>query len=221
MKFAVAIDGPSGAGKSTIAKELAKRLNLTYVDTGALYRCIGLYFLRTGVDLGDPEEVARGLSEISVDLGYGPTGQEVFLSGENVTREIRRQEVSQMASRASVLEPVRAFLFQMQVDMARIHDVIMDGRDIGTVVLPEARVKIFLTASPEERARRRCAQLAAQGEPAEFQAVLSEIEQRDRRDQNRAVAPLRAAEDAVVVDSTGEAPEETLERLAALIRARR
>lgn len=199
----IAIDGPSGAGKSTLAKALAAKLNFLYVDTGAIYRTIALYFLRKGIDPGQGKEVLEHLPEIRVALHYGGDGlQHMFLNDEDVTGEIRLPEVSRYASAVSAYPRVRAFLLQMQRDLAQNGNVVMDGRDIGTVVLPDADVKIFLTASPGARARRRFAELVQRGTPEPLEQVLSEIQQRDWDDIHREAAPLRKAEDAVEVDTT-------------------
>ena len=200
--IAIAIDGPSGAGKSTIARACAKKLGFIYVDTGALYRSIGLYALRQNVDTADADAVTALLPAITVDLGYRGDEQRVYLNGEDVSEEIRRPPVSMAASNVSAHPPVRAFLLDLQLDMAKRLNVIMDGRDIGTVVLPDATVKIFLTASPEARAKRRYDELIGRGETVDYDALLEEIIQRDYNDSHRERAPLRQADDAVLVDTT-------------------
>ncbi len=201
--ISIAIDGPSGAGKSTLAKALAAKLNFLYVDTGAIYRTIALYVSHREIDPGQEKEVLDLLLDIHVELRYSSDGlQHMFLNGEDVTGEIRLPEVSKYASAVSAYPGVRAFLLQMQRDLAGKGNVVMDGRDIGTVVLPDADVKIFLTASPEARARRRCAELEQRGTPEPFEQVLSEIQQRDWDDIHRETAPLRKAEDAIEVDTT-------------------
>lgn len=201
--ISIAIDGPSGAGKSTLAKALAAKLNFLYVDTGAIYRTIALYVSRREIDPEQAEEVLALLPDIHVELRYSSDGlQHMFLNGEDVTGDIRLPEVSKYASTVSAYPGVRAFLLQMQRDLAEKGNVVMDGRDIGTVVLPDADVKIFLTASPEARARRRCAELEQRGTPEPLAQVLSEIQQRDWDDIHRETAPLRKAEDAVEVDTT-------------------
>lgn len=199
----IAIDGPSGAGKSTLAKKLAERLGFVYVDTGAIYRTIGLRALHSGTDPRDAAAVGDMLENVHLEIRYGEDGlQHMILDGEDVTEEIRLPEVSRYASQVSAHPCVRDYLLEMQRSLARTHSVIMDGRDIGTVVLPEADVKIFLTAAPEERARRRCRELEQRGTPQPYEEVLSDIRERDKNDMERPVAPLRQAEDAVLVDTT-------------------
>ena len=217
----IAIDGPSGAGKSTLAKALAARLGFLYVDTGAIYRTVGLYVARQGGDCGDPQQVLPRLPELQLSLTYGADGlQHMLLAGEDVTQAIRENQVSRYASQVSAYPAVRAFLLEMQRNLARTHDVIMDGRDIGTVVLPQADLKIFLTASVEERARRRCRELELRGTPEPYEKVLADIQQRDYNDTHRAAAPLRQAEDAVLLDSTHLDFDGTLQAVEALIRER-
>ncbi|MBD5147843.1 MAG: (d)CMP kinase [Oscillibacter sp.] len=217
----VAVDGPSGAGKSTLARSLAEKLGYLYVDTGAIYRTIGCYVFRRGLNPKDGEAVAAALPDIRVELAYGEDGlQRMRLNGEDVTEAIRLPEISLYASAVSAHPAVRAFLLDMQRDFARRNSVIMDGRDIGTVVLPEAEVKIFLTASPEARARRRCRELELRGTPEPFEQVLKEIEERDWNDTHRAVAPLRQAEDAVLLDTTALNFEESQAALLRIIRER-
>ncbi|MBD5148330.1 MAG: (d)CMP kinase [Oscillibacter sp.] len=217
----VAVDGPSGAGKSTLARSLAEKLGYLYVDTGAIYRTIGCYVFRRGLDPKDGEAVAAALPDIRVELAYGEDGlQRMRLNGEDVTEAIRLPEISLYASAVSAHPAVRAFLLDMQRDLARRNSVIMDGRDIGTVVLPDAEVKIFLTASPEARARRRCRELELRGTPEPFEQVLKEIEERDWNDTHRAVAPLRQAEDAVLLDTTALNFEESQAALLRIIRER-
>lgn len=199
----IAIDGPSGAGKSTLAKALAQELGFLYVDTGAIYRTVGLAALERGIDPADADGVAALLPELSITMAYGEDGlQHMTLNGRDVTQAIRRNEVSAAASKAAAIPAVRAFLLEMQRRAAREHDVIMDGRDIGTVVLPEADLKIYLTAAPEARAERRCRELWERGQQADYEQVLAEVVERDRRDTQRETAPLRQAEDAVVADTT-------------------
>ena len=216
----IAIDGPSGAGKSTLARQAAKVLGFLYVDTGAIYRTLGLMALEKGVDPADPEAVQALLPQADIRLGYdsGDGLQHMYLCGRDVTEDIRRPEVSKAASSVSAIQPVRDFLLETQRELARQHDVVMDGRDIGTVVLPQADVKIFLTASPEARARRRCAELEQRGIPQDLETVLAEIVERDRRDTTREAAPLRQAEDAVLVDTTKLDLPESLEALLAAVR---
>lgn len=218
--IAVAIDGPAGAGKSSVARSAAKKLGYLYADTGALYRAVGLYMQEHGVDFTCPEDIAAVAQqgEITVELAFQPDGQHVFLCGDDVTGKIRTPEVSMAASRVSAVPAVRKLLFQLQRDMALKNNVLMDGRDIGTVVLPDAQVKVFLTASPEERARRRCAELQEKGTPAEYETVLQEIRQRDEQDMNREIAPLKAAPDAVLLDTSELSFDEVVDRLIAIIR---
>lgn len=202
--FAVAIDGPSGAGKSTLSRAVAKELGILYVDTGAIYRTVGYHTFSKGLSLDEAaEKVASLFDEIHIEMRYGAEGlQRMFLNGTDVTAEIRLPQISMYASRVSALPEVRAFLLEMQRRLARENSVIMDGRDIGTVVLPDAEVKIFLTASAEIRAKRRCAELEVRGTSEPYEEVLRQIEERDYNDTHRAAAPLRAAEDAVTVDTT-------------------
>ena len=201
--ISIAIDGPSGAGKSTLAKSVSKELGYLYVDTGAIYRTIGYGVYRRGVDPKDGEAVAALLPEFEIGLTYGDDGlQHMTLNGEDVTEQIRLPEVSLCASAVSAHPAVRAHLLEMQRKLAREHNVVMDGRDIGTVVLPDATVKIFLTASVEERARRRCRELEQRGTPEPYEKVLEEMRQRDYDDSHRAAAPLKQAADAVLLDTT-------------------
>ena len=217
----VAIDGPSGAGKSTLARSAAAELGYLYVDTGAIYRTIGYYAHANHIDPKDEQAVASALPQVRVELTYGDDGlQHMLLNGQDVTKEIRLPEISLCASAVSAHPGVRAFLLEMQRELARTHNVIMDGRDIGTVVLPDADVKIFLTASPEARARRRMLELEQRGTPEPYEKILKEIEQRDWDDSHRATAPLRQAEDAVLLDTTELNFEESREALLKLIRER-
>lgn len=199
---AVAIDGPSGAGKSTIAKLLAKELQFIYVDTGALYRAIGYMALRRGISLQDAAGIEALLPDLRLEIRYMDGSQRVLVNGEDVSDKIRTPEVSMAASAVSSLPAVRRFLLDLQRDMAKTNNVIMDGRDIGTVVLPDARVKIFLTASAEVRARRRFEELKEKGVPTTYDEVLADMEKRDYDDSHRAAAPLKAAEDAILVDTS-------------------
>lgn len=217
---AIAIDGPAGAGKSTIAKQLAKDLGYIYVDTGALYRAVGYYMDKQGVDLGAEDQVVPRLGELTAELKYIDGEQRVLVNGEDVTQKIRTPKMSMAASKVSALPAVRDFLFELQRKIARENDVIMDGRDIGTVVLPDAQVKIYLTASPQERARRRHAELLQKGEKASFEEVLADIVERDYNDSHRAVAPLRQAQDAILVDTTHLDLEKAVERIHQLIKER-
>ena len=218
MAINVAIDGPGGAGKSTISKRAAKELGFLYVDTGALYRAVGLNAMRTGADLNDTESIEKSLDGISVDLKYENGEQAVLLNGENVSSLIRTPEASMAASAVSAVPAVRKFLFSLQQNIAAKNNCIMDGRDIGTVVLPNAQVKIFLTASPEERAMRRYKELVEKGENVEYENVLAELKQRDYNDSHRALAPLKPAEDSVLVDTTGLDLEESVEKIIKMIK---
>ena len=198
----IAIDGPSGAGKSTLAKRLAKELGYIYVDTGAMYRSIGLYALRRGVDPKNADAVQALLPGIELGIQLQDGAQHVYLNGEDVSTDIRAEAVGMAASAVSAHPAVRAFLLDTQRNLAKGQNILMDGRDIGTVVLPDATVKIFLTASPEARAERRRKELEEKGQPADFATVLADIQQRDYQDIHRAVAPLKQAQDAVLVDSS-------------------
>ncbi|WP_406544870.1 (d)CMP kinase [Pseudobutyrivibrio sp.] len=202
MAMNVAIDGPAGAGKSTIAKAIAAKMGYVYVDTGAMYRAMALYFLRAGIDSNDEEKISSVVDDISVSIKYEDGAQHVILNGEDVTGLIRTEEVGNMASASSVYAPVRSKLVALQQELAKTTDVIMDGRDIGTVVLPNADVKIFLTASVECRAKRRFDELVAKGMEADFDKIAKDIEERDYRDSHREISPLKQAEDAILVDSS-------------------
>ena len=202
-KVSIAIDGPAGAGKSTIARRLASELGYYYVDTGAIYRTVAYFLDLLGISPKDVDGVERYIDELTVDMEYDQDGkQHMLMNGMDVTDEIRTQDIGQKASLVSAHAIVRDMLLDMQRDMAIKYNVIMDGRDIGTVVLPKATVKIFLTASAEVRAERRTKELLAKGQKAEFQTVLKEIQQRDYQDSNRAVAPLKQAKDAILLDTS-------------------
>lgn len=217
----IAIDGPSGAGKSTLARALAKALGYLYVDTGAIYRTVGLQASRTGVDPEDRDGVVALLPGLDIRLGYGEDGvQRMFLNGEDVSQAIRQHEISRYASGVSALPEVRAFLLDRQRQLAAEHDVVMDGRDIGTVVLPQADVKIFLTAAPEARARRRWLELQQRGDQTDYETVLRDVIDRDEKDTNRATAPLRQAEDAVLADTTQLDLEQSLDLLISIAKER-
>ncbi len=217
----VAIDGPSGAGKSTLARSAAGKLGFVYVDTGAIYRTIGLYVFQNHIDPEDGEAVPAALESIYVDLRYDGEGrQQMLLNGRDVSQDIRLPEISRFASAVSALPAVRAHLLELQRALGRVHNVIMDGRDIGTVVLPDAEVKIYLTAAPQARAERRCRELEQRGTPQPFEEVLRDIEARDWRDTHRAAAPLRKAEDAVLLDTTGLDFQESEAALLDIIRER-
>ena len=219
--YSIAVDGPSGAGKSTLAKALARELNIIYVDTGAIYRTIGLEVFRRGLDPKNEAEVSAILPELSIRMEYEDDGlQHMFLNGEDVTADIRLPSISLYASDVSALPAVRAFLLEMQRELARRNCVIMDGRDIGTVVLPDAEVKIYLTASAEERAKRRFLELAARGAGKTYQEVLEEQRLRDDNDMHRAIAPLKPAEDSVIVDTTELDFEQSKQAALSIIRER-
>ncbi len=211
---------PCRGGKSSVAKAAAKELGFVYVDTGALYRTIALYVLRQGVDPKEREQVEALLPQIQIGMEYTEQGQKMLLNGEDVTGLIRTPEVSMAGSPVSAIPAVRAFLLQLQRDLAQRNNVLMDGRDIGTVVLPQAQLKIFLTASPEERARRRVHQLEGDGQKADYASILRDIQQRDYQDSHRETAPLRPAEDSILVDTSHNTFEESVERLVQLVRER-
>ena len=220
--FKIAIDGPAGAGKSTIAKLAARELGIVYVDTGAMYRAIGLAAIRKGINPGtDISRVEELLLDISVEITHGEGGQSVFLNGEDVSVDIRLPEVSVAASDASKIPKVREKLLQLQRSLAEKTDVIMDGRDIGTVVLPDAQLKIFLTASVDERAMRRYRELAEKGIDCDFDDVKNEMIYRDKNDSERKIAPLKPAEDSVIFDSTGLSLDECVKEIMSIIRKSR
>ena len=208
--YKIAIDGPGGAGKSTVAKALASKLGITYVDTGALYRTVGLYTKERGVDPKDEAGVSALLDTLNIRMTYEDGVQHLYLNGRDVGDSIRTQEISMYASAVSAHPAVRAFLLATQRDIAKTQSIVMDGRDIGTVIFPDAEVKIFLTASPENRAQRRYDELIAKGQNADYETVLAEIKTRDHNDSTRAVAPLRPAEDAVLLDNTGFTVEQSV-----------
>lgn len=217
--ISVAIDGPSGAGKSSMARRLAADLGYTYVDTGAMYRAIGLYVRRAGADTKDPAAVEALLPRIQLDIRLQDGAQHILLNGEDVTEAVRAEEIGMAASDVSAYPAVRGFLLDTQRNLAASRDVLMDGRDIGTVVLPNATVKIYLTASADARARRRLAELLEKGKQTDYATVLADIEQRDYQDTHRAVAPLRQAEDAILVDTSDIGIEESFALLKKTILA--
>lgn len=214
----VAIDGPAGAGKSTVARAAAKKLGYIYVDTGALYRAIGVNALRLGIDPKDAESVIPTLEKISVTLGFIDGVQHVFLNGEDVSEEIRLPRSSMAASAVSAIPEVREFLLSLQRDIAEKNNCFMDGRDIGTVILPNAQFKFFFTASAEIRAERRCKELCEKGIAADYDTVLAEIKERDYNDSHRAAAPLKKADDAVTVDSSSMTIEEAVNTIVGYVR---
>lgn len=218
--ISVAIDGPAGAGKSTIAKAVSKRLGFIYVDTGALYRTIGLKFINDGYDEDLNCDIDKILEGVKVDIKFVDGEQRVYLNGEDVSGLIRTPKASLMASAVSAKPQVRAFLLEMQRSLARENNVLMDGRDIGTVVLPDATVKIFLTASAKERANRRCKELIEKGMDVNYEDVLRDIEKRDYNDSHRAIAPLKPAEDSVIADTSDCTLEQSIELILSIIKER-
>lgn len=218
--FKIAIDGPSGAGKSSVAKALSKKMGIVYVDTGALYRTVGYYIRSVGADPKSAEQVTPHLKDINIEVKYENGTQCVYLNGENLGDKIREPEISMYASAVSAIPAVRAFLLETQKSVARSNNVVMDGRDIGTVILPDAEVKIFLTASVECRAMRRVLELKEKGMSARYEDVLKEMIERDDNDKNRDVAPAVAAEDAVILDNSELTMEQTLEKIIEIAKTR-
>ncbi|MCR5467342.1 MAG: (d)CMP kinase [Lachnospiraceae bacterium] len=216
----IAIDGPAGAGKSTIAKKLAKDLGYIYVDTGAMYRAMALFFINSGVDLNDEKAVSSKCDEVKIDITYEDNTQQVILNGENVTGKIRAEEVGNAASVTSVYKAVREKLVLLQRDMASRCDVVMDGRDIGTAVLPNAKLKVYLTASSTIRAKRRALELEEKGLNADVDKIKADIEERDMRDMSREISPLTQAEDAVLVDSSEMGIDEVVDAIKKLVESR-
>ena len=221
MPLNVAMDGPVGAGKSTIADEVARRLGILHLDTGAMYRALGLAAIRQGIDMQDEDAVTALCRQADITVRYEDGGQRTLVDGEDVTAHLRTQEVSMAASTVSRYRGVRQAMVALQQKLAATTDMLVDGRDIGTVVLPQATIKIYLTASAEERARRRWVQLQEKGAADTFEQVLEELRQRDWQDMHREVDPLRQAEDAVLVDSTGLQFEQTVEKILSLVEAKR
>ena len=213
--ISIALDGPAGAGKSTIAKAVAKKLSFIYVDTGALYRAVGFYAIKNKIN--SENEIISSLKKIKIDLKFENNLQKVFLCDEDISEEIRTPEVSMMASKISAIPAVREFLFDLQQDLAKKNNVIMDGRDIGTVILPEANVKIFLTASSEKRAERRYKELIEKGLQVDYDDILKDIIKRDYDDSNRKIAPLKAAADAIFVDTSAYNLEESINLILTII----
>ncbi len=218
--YNIAIDGPAGAGKSTIARSVAEKLHFVYVDTGAMYRAMALHFLRNGIPSDDEERISKSAGEVNVTISYENGMQQVILNGENVSGLIRTEEVSAMASAVSVYMPVRNKLVELQQNLALEENVIMDGRDIGTCVLPEADLKIYLTASSLVRARRRYEELKAKGEECSLDDIEKDIIERDYRDMNRENSPLKQAEDAVLLDSSAMTIPQVVDRILALFQER-
>ncbi len=217
----IAIDGPSGAGKSSLAKSIAKKLGIIYIDTGALYRTVGLAVCRRGISSDDVEGIIASLEAIKVELGFDSEGnQRVYLCGEDVSGLIRTPQIAQYASSVSAIPEVRAFLFGMQREIADKNSVIMDGRDIGTVILPDADVKIYLSASDRARAERRCKELLEKGEKCSVEEILASMKERDTRDSTRAVAPAVAAEDAIFLDNSALTLEESVQAVLEIIKSK-
>ncbi len=218
MGYSVAIDGPAGAGKSTIAKRVAKEKDFIYIDTGAMFRAMAIHFLRCGIAADDHEKISEAVKDVNVTISYVNGEQNVFLNGENVTGQLRTEEVGNMASASSVNGDVRKKLLELQRKLAASANVVMDGRDIGTVVLPDADVKVYLTASVEVRAQRRYKELIEKGQEADLEKIKKDIEERDYRDMNRDIAPLRQAEDAILVDSSYMTIDENVQAILDLIK---
>ena len=213
MGYNVAIDGPAGAGKSTIAKLVAKKKGYIYVDTGAMYRGLAIYFLDQGLDASDTDKIVDACKSVDVTIQYEDGGQQVYVNGHNVTSRLREEAVGNMASKTSVIPQVRETLRTLQQNLAKTSDVIMDGRDIGTCILPDADVKIYLTASSLTRARRRYNELAEKGIPCDIKEIEEDIKERDHRDMTREVAPLKQADDAILVDSSDMTIEEVVNKI--------
>ena len=216
--FNIAVDGPAGAGKSTIAKAVAAKLGFIYVDTGAMYRAMALYFLRQGIGKEEEAAISAACGQVEITIRYEDGSQQVILNGENVSSQIRNEEVGNMASATSVYLPVREKLVQLQQELAKTANVIMDGRDIGTVVLPDAKVKIFLTASPEARAERRYKELLEKGMTVSYNDVLKDVNERDYNDSHRKTAPLKPAEGCVIVDTTELDFEQSVDKIISVIK---
>ena len=216
MGYNVAIDGPAGAGKSTIAKRVAKELGFVYVDTGAMYRALAIHFIKKGIKTEETQKIVEACKEAEVTIGYEGGVQQVYLNGENVTGMLREEAVGNMASVSSAIKEVRAKLLELQRGLAKTKDVVMDGRDIGTHILPHADVKVYLTASVETRAKRRYLELQEKGIACDLQEIACDIAERDHRDMNREIAPLKQAEDAVFIDSSNMTIDEVTEAIKAL-----
>lgn len=216
MGYNIAIDGPAGAGKSTIAKRVAKEKGFVYVDTGAMYRALAIYFLKQQLQADETEKIAKACKQADVTLQYEDGVQQVYLNGENVTGMLREEAVGNMASITSAIPEVRAQLLELQRGLASSKDVVMDGRDIGTHILPNADVKVYLTASVQTRAKRRYLELEEKGIPCDMEEIAHDIEARDARDMNREIAPLRQAEDAVLIDSSDMTIDEVVDAIKAL-----
>lgn len=221
MGYQIAIDGPAGAGKSTIAKLLAKRKGFIYVDTGAMYRGLAYYFLTKGIQPDDEAAITKACEAVTIDIAYENGKQQIYVNDENITDHLREEAVGNMASKSSAISAVRAKLLELQRDLAKREDVVMDGRDIGTSVLPDADIKIFLTASVDTRARRRYNELLNKGEDCDYDQIAADIEERDRRDMTREISPLCRAEDAELVDSSEMTIEEVVEKIESFCRESR
>lgn len=221
MNYSIAIDGPAGAGKSTIAKRIAEQLQFIYVDTGAMYRAMAIYFLDNKINPENEDAINEACKDVKVSIAYENGAQQVILNDVNVTGRLRSEEVGTMASKTSVYPTVREKLVELQRELAKVNNVIMDGRDIGTCVLPNANLKIYLTASVDARAKRRYDELVAKGENADYDVIATDIRERDERDTNRDVSPLRQAEDAVLVDSSNMTIEEVVCRVQNLFQERK
>ena len=219
MGYNVAIDGPAGAGKSTIAKLVAKEKGYIYVDTGAMYRALAIHFLKKNISAENVEQIVLACADADVTIAYEDGVQQVYLNGENVTGRLRGEEVGNMASRTSSIPQVREKLLELQRGLAREQDVIMDGRDIGTNILPDADVKIYLTASVDTRAKRRFDELKEKGQDCDFDVIKEDIKERDARDMNREIAPLKKAEDAILVDSSEMTIDQVVETICSYCRA--
>ncbi len=216
--YSIAIDGPSGSGKSTLAKKISKELDVAYLDTGAMYRAVGLYCFENGVDVKDSEKISELLPNINVEIDWGTNGQITYLNGKDVSTDIRREEIGQRASQVAENKAVREKLVDAQQKFSLSNSIVMDGRDIGTHVLPNATLKFYVDASSEVRAERRCSELLAKGEDANYDQVLKEIIIRDDRDKNREIAPLTQAEDAILIDTSNMTLEEVLEKTLDIIK---
>lgn len=221
MGYQIAIDGPAGAGKSTIAKLLAERKGFIYVDTGAMYRGLAYYFLTKGIQPDDEAAITKACEEVTIDIAYENGKQQIYVNDENITDHLREEAVGNMASKSSAISAVRGKLLELQRDLAKREDVVMDGRDIGTSVLPDADIKIFLTASVDTRARRRYNELLNKGEDCDYDQIAADIEERDRRDMTREISPLCRAEDAELVDSSEMTIEEVVEKIESFCRESR
>lgn len=221
MYYSIAIDGPAGAGKSTIAKRIAEQLQFIYVDTGAMYRALAIYFLDNNINPEDESAINEACKNVRVRIAYENGVQQVILNDENVTGRLRNEEVGTMASKTSIYPVVRETLLELQRELAKINNVIMDGRDIGTCVLPNANLKVYLTASVDARAKRRYDELVAKGENADYDVIAADIRERDARDMNREVSPLKQAEDAVLVDSSNMTIDEVVDCVQSLFEERK